>query len=200
MSFKTFNDVSFDLAQQFENLARVRGVSKVARGETPSTQTTGGFFQMAKKVNGDRKKLQNMPIKSGSTQNWWQRRNNFCSRHAAEQRQQQTPLVEKSRRFQGTPSRRQLGMICWMCSNIPETQLRQMIPRVKMLSGKNTSEKTFENHRKKTTRRIFGSKNTKNTKKSKSKNIKSNLGLKKNTKSKSKKYKKKKQNQNKTLF
>lgn len=172
MSSKSYNNISLNLAKEFENLARVRGVSKVARGEQSSTQTTGGFFQMAKKVNGDSTKLKNMPIRSGSTQNWWQRRNNFCSRHAAEQYQQQTPLVENSGRFQGTPSRRQLGMICWMCSNIPESKLRQMVPIVKKLSQKQTSEKT-------TNINLGTKKNTKKNTKKKSKSIKRNLGTKK---------------------
>ena len=125
--------IPLSLAIHFEKLAALRGVSKVARGEIPSSQSHFGFFQVAKKVGGDWKKLDQIKVNKNLDQTWWERRNNFCARHCGQQKSQKTPLIETSGRFKGTPSRRQLGMIMWMCSNITKSNLEKMIPLVKKI-------------------------------------------------------------------
>lgn len=123
-----------EIAVQFEALAKKHGVSKVARGEVASTQTDGGFFQHAKRVNGSVEKLFKMPIKKGSDQTWWRRRNNFCARHRAQRLKQNEPVVESLDEYKGTPTRRELGMIMWMCSNLSVKELEAMLPKVKQVS------------------------------------------------------------------
>jgi len=130
----TYYYIPLSLALKFEKLAALRGVSKVARGETKSTQTTGGFFQVAKTLNGSISKLKKKKINAQSDQSWWTRRNNFCERHCAQQKLQKTPLVEKSGKYKGTPSRRQLGMIMWLGSNLSPQQLKAMLPLIKNLT------------------------------------------------------------------
>lgn len=123
--------IPLSLALAFERLAALRRVSAVARGEVSSTQTQGGFFQAARRARGDVRKLQVWPVKPGSTQTWWERRNNFCERHTAQQASQNTPLVETSGPYRGTPSRRQLGLIMWLGSNLTPARLQSMLPRVR---------------------------------------------------------------------
>lgn len=123
--------IPLSLATHFEKLAAVRGVSAVARGEIPSSQTQGGFFQAAKRVRGSIRRLSKLPVSPMSAQTWWQRRNAFCERHSAQQSQNQEPLVENKGKYKGTPTRRQLGLIMWMGSNLSPSQLRTMLPLVK---------------------------------------------------------------------
>jgi hypothetical protein len=123
--------IPLSLALQFEKLAAMRGVSAVARGEIPSSQTQGGFFQAAKRVRGSIRRLSKLPISPRSTQTWWQRRNAFCERHSAQQSLHHEPLVETKGKYKGTPTRRQLGLIMWMGSNLSPSQLRSMLPQVK---------------------------------------------------------------------
>ena len=123
--------IGINLAKEFEALARMRGVSAVARGELKSSQTQGGFFQVAKQLKGNIHLLKQKKVKPRSDQSWWQRRDAFCLRHCAQQILQGTPLIERSGPFQGTPSRRQLGLIMWMCSSISPETLVSMLPRVK---------------------------------------------------------------------
>lgn len=118
--------IPFELAKQFEPLADERRVSQVARGKVKSRISNGGFFQAAERVNGSVRRLSAMPIKFGSDQTWWQRRNAFCKRHAAQQREHQEPKLEQSGRYKGLPTRRELGMIMWMCSSIPPARLRSI--------------------------------------------------------------------------
>ncbi len=129
-----YNHVPLALAKQFETLASIRGVSKVARGEATSTESTGGFFQVAKRVGGSKEKLMKMPIKKGSDQTWWTRRNNFCKRHRGQMLVKRENVVEKDGPYKGTPTRRELGMIMWMCSNISEKDLEKMLPLVKKIT------------------------------------------------------------------
>lgn len=126
--------VPLDLALQFEALAAERGVSKVARGEQASTQTEGGFFQAAKRAGGRIEKLCKMPVRRGSDQTWWQRRNAFCKRHSAQQRARNEPIVEKNGKYKGTPTRRELGMLMWMCSNLSVPELRKLLPAVQKIT------------------------------------------------------------------
>ena len=109
---------SLDNAEQFEAYAKEKGVSKVARGEQPSKQSDGGFLQAAKRANGSKKKLSKMPIKKGSEQTWWQRRNNFCARHAA-------GSGGKGLDKNGLPNRRELGMIMWMCTTLTPQEMQR---------------------------------------------------------------------------
>lgn len=126
--------IPLKLAIKFEKLAALRGVSAVARGETKSSQTQGGFFQAAKRAGGSISKLSKMPVKPGSHQMWWQRRNAFCERHSAQQALHHEPLMESSGKYKGTPTRRQLGLIMWMGSNISPQVLRSMLPQVKLVT------------------------------------------------------------------
>ena len=121
-----FSLVPLDLAVKFEKLAAERGVSKVARGQVRSTQSDGGFFQIAKRVNGDIEKLKRLPIRKASQQTWWQRRNHFCQRHRGQMLIKREPLIETSEKYKGTPTRRELGMLMWMCSSLPRNQLEQI--------------------------------------------------------------------------
>lgn len=121
-----FNFVPLTLAMRFEKLAAERGVSKVARGETRSTQSDGGFFQIAKKVGGDINKLKRLPIRKNNQQTWWHRRNNFCQRHRGQMLVKKEPLIETTGRYKGTPTRRELGMIMWMCSNLSVEKLKRI--------------------------------------------------------------------------
>ena len=123
--------IPLKLALQFETLAALRGVSAVARGETPSSQTQGGFLQAAKRARGHIDRLKKMPVREGSSQTWWQRRNAFCDRHQAQQLRRHEPLLETTGQYQGTPTRRQLGLIMWMGSSLSPAQLRAILPRVR---------------------------------------------------------------------
>ena len=116
--------VPLALALQFEPLAAERGVSRVARGEKRSTQTSGGFLQAAKRVGGSRRALAAMPVRIGADQTWWQRRNAFCARHSAQQRANREPALEPRGRYAGLPTRRELAMIMWLCSSLPPAKLR----------------------------------------------------------------------------
>ena len=126
--------IPLKLAIKFEKLAAMRGVSAVARGEAQSSQTQGGFFQAAKRAGGNIHKLSKMPVKSGSHQMWWQRRNAFCERHSIQQSLNQEPLIETSGKYKGTPTRRQLGLLMWMGSNISPQTLRSILPKVKLVT------------------------------------------------------------------
>jgi len=119
------------LARKFEALAAQRGVSKVARGEKKSRVSDGGFFQAAKRANGRKERLSQMPIRRGAAQTWWQRRNAFCARHRAQQAIQKDAPLESRGKYKGTPTRRELGMIMWMCSSLTPAQLRKTLPAVK---------------------------------------------------------------------
>lgn len=121
-----FTFVPLDLAIKFESLAAERGVSKVARGVVRSTQSDGGFFQVAKRVGGSVDALKRLPIKKASRQTWWQRRNNFCQRHRGQMLVRREPLLETSGRYKGTPTRRELGMLMWMCSSLTQKELQRI--------------------------------------------------------------------------
>jgi len=129
---EAYNYVPLELARQFESLAALRGVSKVARGETASTQSDGGFFETSKRVDGSIERLRNMPIRKADPhgQTWWQRRANFCKRHRAQMLSRQERVVETNGPFKGTPRRRELGMLMWQCSNLSLDELRSMLPLV----------------------------------------------------------------------
>jgi len=126
-----FSFVPLKLAEKFEKLAAERGVSKVARGEVRSTQSDGGFFQAAKRVGGDVNKLKRLPIKKASRQTWWQRRNNFCQRHRGQMLVRREPLLETSGKYKGTPTRRELGMLMWMCSSLTNQDLERIAKSLK---------------------------------------------------------------------
>ena len=128
--------IPWPLAQQFEKLAALRGVSAVARGEVSSSQTQGGFFQAANRVRGSIRRLSHLPLSPKSTQTWWQRRNAFCQRHDAQQAQNHEAWVETKGKYKGTPTRRQLGLIMWMGSNLSPSQLRTLLPQVKQVIKK----------------------------------------------------------------
>jgi len=128
--------IPWPLALQFEKLAALRGVSAVARGEVPSSQTQGGFFQAAQRVRGSIRRLSHLPVSPKSTQTWWQRRNAFCERHSAQQSLRHEPLVETKGKYKGTPTRRQLGLIMWMGSSLSPSQLRTLLPQVKQVIKK----------------------------------------------------------------
>jgi hypothetical protein len=80
------------------------GVSLVARGLKPSTQTTEGFLQA---FYGGR--LQELATKN---QTWMQRRDDFIQRHASTG----INLYKKN----GLPTRRHLALIAWAYSPDPE--------------------------------------------------------------------------------
>lgn len=126
--------IPLSLARKFESLAAQRGVSKVARGEQRSRITDGGFFEAAKRADGRRSRLKKMPVKRGADQMWWERRNDFCSRHRAQQKQQGTPALETKGKYKGTPTRRELGLLMWMCSSLTPAQLKQTLPRVREIT------------------------------------------------------------------
>ena len=130
-----YNYVPLDLALEFEPLAAIRGVSEVARGERPSSQSDGGFFETSKSVDGSIERLREMPIRKSQPdgQTWWQRRANFCKRHRAQMLSKGEPLIETKGRFKGTPRRRELGMIMWQCSNLSRQQLQDMLPLVRKI-------------------------------------------------------------------
>lgn len=74
-------------------------VSEVARGVKESSQSDRGFLEVYEEVR-DPKEMETIPIKSGSSQNWAQRRQNFISRHMAQ--------------YEGNPTyRRWLALIAW---------------------------------------------------------------------------------------
>ena len=126
-----FSFVPLDLAVKFEKLAAERGVSKVARGQVKSTQSDGGFFQVAKRVGGNIEKLKHLPIKKNSQQTWWHRRNNFCQRHRGQMLVKKEPLLETNGKYKGTPTRRELGMLMWMCSSLPQQELERIAKTLK---------------------------------------------------------------------
>lgn len=92
---------------------------------------------MAKRVNGDIETLKRTPIRAGSDQTWCQRRNNFCKRHRGQVLARNEPIKETSGPYAGTPTRRELGMIMWLCSNFTEDELRAMLPRVRAITTSN---------------------------------------------------------------
>lgn len=123
--------IPLPLAIKLEELAKERGVSKVARGEVKSTKTTKGFLQVAKQKKGNLKALEKEPVKKGSSQTWANRRDGFCSRHAAQASKRKK--IETKGKYKGTPTRQQLGMIMWMCSSMTPKQVEQTIPLVKKI-------------------------------------------------------------------
>lgn len=90
-----------------------RGVSAVARGDQPSTQTQGGFISAYKRARGDWSKLKRL----SATQNtsWHQRRNKFVARHVA-QAKKNNELWWKG----GQPTRRHLSLVAWAYSPTPK--------------------------------------------------------------------------------
>lgn len=127
--------IPLKLAQKFEKLAALRGVSAVARGESKSSQTEGGFFETAKRVHGNVDRLKRMPVRKGASQTWWERRNAFCIRHYVQQVKHREPNIETSGKFKGTPTRRELGLIMWMGSSLSPQKLVDMLPLVKHLTS-----------------------------------------------------------------
>ena len=125
-----YHFVPLGLAKRFEALAKERGVSKVARGETASKQTEGGFFEAAKRAGGDWQKLATLPVRKGSEQNWWQRRNAFCARHRAQQITNKEPALESKGKYAGMPTRRELGLLMWMCSSLSPAELRRIAAKM----------------------------------------------------------------------
>ena len=117
-------DIPLSVAKRYESLAAERGVSKVARGQVRSTRTNGGFLQVAKRVGGSRTKLNQIPVRIGAEQTWWQRRNAFCARHLAQQRANGESALETRGKYSGLPTRRELALIMWMCSSLPPQQLQ----------------------------------------------------------------------------
>lgn len=122
--------VPVDLAKKFENYAKERGVSKVARGEIASSQSDLGFFEVYKSNGGNYKRLEHIPIKQHSGQNWRQRRNNFCERHSAQMRKNSRPSVEETGKYKGLPTRQETGMIMWACSHLSNSELRKMAKKL----------------------------------------------------------------------
>jgi hypothetical protein len=117
-SKKCYSWLSLGLVKKFEKYAKERGVSKVARGETKSTQTDMGFMQAYKKMGGKRMKMYNYPVKRSRPdgQTWGQRRDAFCVRHGAQMKKNNRKSYETSGKYEGLPTRQHTGMIMWACS------------------------------------------------------------------------------------
>lgn len=81
--------------KSFENQARSRGVSKVARSKR-------GFLTAYKRAGGDPKRLP--PA-------WRRKRDAFVARHMAQVKKRREPLYEN-----GRPTRRHLALIMWAYS------------------------------------------------------------------------------------
>lgn len=121
--------LSLDLVVAFENYAKERGVSKVARGEVQSKVTDMGFMEAYKKVKGDIKKMRKFPVNKSNPegQTWAERRNAFCKRHTAQMKINKRPSIETSGKFRGLPTRQETGLIMWACSNLSEKRLRDVV-------------------------------------------------------------------------
>ena len=115
---KCYPWLSLGLVKKFERYAKERGVSKVARGETKSSQTDMGFLQAYKKASGSKSRLATMPVKRTRPdgQTWKARRDAFCARHGAQMKKNSRKLYETSGKYEGLPTRQHTGMIMWACS------------------------------------------------------------------------------------
>jgi hypothetical protein len=107
----------------YEEIAKKRGVSKVARGEVKSNVSDKGFYEIYKHIKGNKSQLRNIPIRKGSSQNWLQRRNNFCNRHYSQMKKNKRNFFETSGKFKGLPTRQHLGLIFWACSPYSDDEL-----------------------------------------------------------------------------
>ncbi len=87
------------LIQRYVSLARVRGVSTVARSPR-------GFLTAYRRVNGRADRL---------SEAWRRRREAFIARHLAQLEQRGEPLLGAD----GKPTRRHLAMIMWAFSPKP---------------------------------------------------------------------------------
>lgn len=113
--------LSLRKANKYKQLAKERGVSKVARGEVKSTQTDMGFMEAYAKVGGRKDRLKTFPVKKSKPdgQTWWERRNAFNARHLAQMKKNNRPFFETKGKYKGTPTRQHLGLIMWAYSPYP---------------------------------------------------------------------------------
>ena len=129
MSFKW---LPLDLVVAFENYARERDVSKVARGEVQSKVTDLGFLEAYKKVNGSVQKMQKFSVRKDDPagQTWSERRLAFCKRHTAQMKINKRPSIESSGKYKNLPTRQETGLIMWACSNLSASQLKRMLKKL----------------------------------------------------------------------
>ena len=102
-------------ALPFEALAEKRGAAKVARSYR-------GFFHAFKKAGGKGAKMgrthKDTPNR-GDSYMWWERRNEFISRHMAQVKKRGERLWKPN----GDPTNRHLGLIMWAYTPDPESVL-----------------------------------------------------------------------------
>lgn len=118
--------MSLSAANAWKAYAKERGVSKVARGETKSSQTDVGFMQAYSQCNGRVTCMRNKPVKRSKPdgQTWDERRLAFIKRHWAQMKRNNRPLFETSGKWKGLPTRQHTGLIMWAWSPVDNATLR----------------------------------------------------------------------------
>jgi hypothetical protein len=107
----------------------LKGVSKVARGIEPSSQTNSGWVQAYIATGGSESKMSKRLTGRNDHETWKDRRTQFLSRHLAKVKKDNEKLWKN-----GEPTRRHLSLIAWGYS--PNTaKLKQWLKTQPSLSG-----------------------------------------------------------------
>lgn len=100
----------------FVPIMEEQGVSKVARGETPSKQTREGFLEAYQSTKGSPDKMARRLTGRSATETWANRRDQFIKRHHGQVKKKKEKLWKKD----GNPTRRHLALIAWAWSPAKE--------------------------------------------------------------------------------
>lgn len=107
LSVKTVNDLEF--------LADFYNISLKARGLQKSTKSDKGFLEIWRQVNGDKKKLRNMPVLKSvpNGETWDKHRNNYLKRRLSMLKNTDNKLYYDSGKFKGLPTKLHVNMLMW---------------------------------------------------------------------------------------
>lgn len=107
---------------EYEKMAQELGILQVTIGEKPSEKSDKGFLQMYKIVEGNKYKLQYIPIKLNKPESmdYWSYRINFIKSHLTQMKKSNIPLFYTSGKYKGKPTKQHLILIMYGFSPCPE--------------------------------------------------------------------------------
>jgi hypothetical protein len=104
---------------KYEKIAKLYGVSKVARGLMPSTKTDEGFLKVYKKVQSPHK-LQYIPVMKNKPegQDYYSFRNSFIKSRLGQMKASKTPLFYTEGKYKGLPTKQHIILIMYAYSPV----------------------------------------------------------------------------------
>jgi hypothetical protein len=110
---KNYKFLSLQQIKKYEEIAKIYGVCKIARGLEKSKKTDNGFLQIYKEVNGKMNNLQYIPVKLNKPegQDYYSYRIGFIKSRLGQIEKANTPLYYSSGKFKDLPTKQHIVLI-----------------------------------------------------------------------------------------